>query len=176
MDLSNLNKEQKQAVTFGQGPLLVVAGAGTGKTTVLTKRIAYLIKEKGVKPEEILATTFTEKAAAEMEERVEKALDFEYYNFWISTFHSFCDRVLKNYGLLIGLPTNYKLLDKSAAWILVKKNFDKFHFLKHYRPMGNPTKFIHALLNHFSECKNEGIYPEDYLEYIDSLKKDLNDI
>jgi DNA helicase II / ATP-dependent DNA helicase PcrA len=176
MDLSRLNKEQKEAVCFGEGPLLVVAGAGTGKTTVLTERIAYLIQEKGIKPEEILATTFTDKAAQEMEDRVEKALDFGYYDFWISTFHSFCDRVLKNYGLLIGLPTNYKLLDRGAAWILIKKNFDKFHFLKHYRPLGNPTKFIHALLNHFSECKNEGIYPEDYLEYIDSLKKDLNDI
>lgn len=176
MDTTTLNKEQKQAVCFGNGPLLVIAGAGTGKTTVLTNRIAYLIKEKGIKPEEILATTFTDKAAQEMEERVENLIPFGYYDFWISTFHSFCDRILKNHGLLIGIPTNYKLLDKSAQWILIKKNFDKFHFLKHYRPMGNPTKFIHALLDHFSECKNEGIYPEDYLEYIDLLKKDLNDI
>ena len=174
--MNNLNKEQEKAVYFGEGPLLVVAGAGTGKTTVLTERIAYLIKEKGIKPEEILATTFTEKAAQEIEERVENIIPFGYYDFWISTFHSFCDRILKNYGLLIGIPTNYKLLDKPGQWILIKKNFDKFHFLKHYRPMGNPTKFIHALLNHFSECKNEGIYPEDYLDYIDSLKKDLNDI
>jgi len=66
-----------------------VAGAGTGKTTVLTHRLAYLIQEKGVRPEEILATTFTEKAAQEMEERVEELLPFGYYDFWISTFHSF---------------------------------------------------------------------------------------
>jgi len=176
MELSNLNKEQKEAVCFKEGPLLVIAGAGTGKTTVLTNRIAYLIKEKGIKPDEILATTFTEKAAQEMEERVENILPFDYYDFWISTFHSFCDRVLKNHGLLIGLPTDYKLLDRPAQWILIKKNFDKFYFLKHFRPMGNPTKFIHALLDHFSDCKNEGIYPENYLEYIDTLKKDLNDI
>ena len=176
MDLSKLNKEQKKAVTFGEGPLLVVAGAGTGKTTVLTHRLAYLIQEKGVRPEEILATTFTEKAAQEMEERVEELLPFGYYDFWISTFHSFCDRLLKNYGLTIGLPTDYKLLDQAASWILVKKNFDKFSFLKRYRPLGNPTKFIHALLEHFTECKNEGIYPEDYLEYADSLKQSLNDI
>ena len=176
MDLSKVNKEQKEAITFGNGPLLVVAGAGTGKTTVLTNRIAYLIQEKGVKPEEILATTFTEKAAREMEERVESLLPFGYYDFWISTFHSFCDRILRNYGLTIGLPTDYKLLDKPAGWILIKRNFDKFHFLRHYRPLGNPTKFIHALLDHFSECKNEGIYPEDYLEYADSLKASLDDL
>jgi DNA helicase-2/ATP-dependent DNA helicase PcrA len=176
MDLSKLNKGQKEAVTFGEGPLLVVAGAGTGKTTVLTNRIAYLIQEKGIKPEEILATTFTEKAAQEMEERVEGLLPFGYYDFWVSTFHSFCDRLLRNYGLTIGLPTNYKLLDEAAGWILIKRNFDKFHFLRHYRPLGNPTKFIHALLDHFAECKNEGIYPEDYLEYADSLKQNLDDI
>ncbi|MDD5696885.1 MAG: UvrD-helicase domain-containing protein, partial [Candidatus Pacebacteria bacterium] len=176
MDLSKLNKEQKEAVTFGEGPLLVVAGAGTGKTTVLTSRIAYLIQEKGIKPEEILATTFTDKAAQEMEERAEGLLPFGYYDFWVSTFHSFCDRLLRNYGLTIGLPTNYKLLDKPAGWILIKRNFDKFHFLRHYRPLGNPTKFIHALLDHFAKCKNEGIYPEDYLEYADSLKMNLDDI
>jgi len=176
MDLFKLNKAQKEAVTFGEGPLLVVAGAGTGKTTVLTHRIAYLIQEKGVKPEEILATTFTEKAAQEMEERVEELLPFGYYDFWISTFHSFCDRLLKNYGLTIGLPTDYRLLDQAASWILVKRNFEKFSFLKRYRPLGNPTKFIHALLEHFTECKNEGVYPEEYLEYADSLKKNLDDI
>jgi len=176
MDLSNLNKEQKDAVTFDKGPLLIVAGAGTGKTTVLTHRIAYLIEEKGIKPEEILAVTFTEKAAREMEERVEKLLPFGYYDFWISTFHSFCDRILKRYGLSIGIPTNYKLLEQTGSWILIKKNFDKFNFLKEYRPLGNPTKFIEALVSHFSHCKNEGIYPENYLEHADSLKLNLDDI
>lgn len=176
MDLSKLNKEQKQAVEFGDGPLLIVAGAGTGKTTVLTNRLAYLVSEKGIKPEEILALTYTEKAAHEMEERAEKLLPFGYYDFWISTFHSFCDRVLKNYGLSIGLPTNYKLLNDSGSWILMRKNFNKFNFLKEYRPLGNPTKFIQALVKHFHQCKNEGIYPENYLEYADSLKLNLDDI
>jgi DNA helicase-2/ATP-dependent DNA helicase PcrA len=173
--LSKLNKEQKEAVTFDKGPLLIVAGAGTGKTTVLTHRIAYLI-EKGIKPEEILAVTFTEKAAREMEERVEKLLPFGYYDLWISTFHSFCDRILKRYGLSIGIPTNYKLLEQTASWILIRKNFDKFNFLKEYRPLGNPTKFIQALVSHFGHCKNEGIYPENYLEHADSLKLNLDDI
>ena len=174
--LLKLNKEQKEAVTFDKGPLLIVAGAGTGKTTVLTHRIAYLIREKGIKPEEILAVTFTEKAAREMEERVEKLLPFGYYDFWISTFHSFCDRILKRYGLSIGIPTNYKLLEQTGSWVLIKKNFDKFNFLKEYRPLGNPTKFIEALVSHFSHCKNEGIYPENYLEHADSLKLNMDDI
>ncbi|MFA5086495.1 MAG: UvrD-helicase domain-containing protein [Candidatus Paceibacterota bacterium] len=174
--LEGLNKEQKQAVTYDKGPLLIVAGAGTGKTTVLTRRMAYLISEKGIKPEEILAMTFTEKAAREMEERVEGLLPFGYYDFWISTFHSFCDRILKRYGLGIGIPTNYKLLEQTGSWILVRKNFDKFNFLKEYRPLGNPTKFIEALISHFNHCKNEGIYPENYLEYADSLKLNMDDI
>ncbi|MDD4333762.1 MAG: ATP-dependent DNA helicase [Candidatus Pacebacteria bacterium] len=173
MDLfEGLNKEQKEAVKYDKGPLLIVAGAGTGKTTVLTRRIAYLIS-KGINPNEILALTFTDKAASEMEERVEKLLDFGYYDFWISTFHSFCDRVLKNSGLEVGIPTNYKLLNETGAWILIKRNFDKFSFLKEYRPLGNPTKFIHALIHHFQTCKNEGIYPEDYLDYASKLEKDL---
>ena len=174
--MSKLNKEQKEAVVFDKGPLLIVAGAGTGKTTVLTHRIAYLIREKGIKPEEILAMTFTEKAAREMEDRVEKLLPFGYYDFWISTFHSFCDRILKRYGLGIGLPTNYKLIDQTGSWILIKKNLDKFGFLKEYRPLGNPTKFIQALVYHFGHCKNEGIYPDNYLEHADSLKLNMDDI
>lgn len=176
MDLSKLNKEQRSAVEFGEGPLLIVAGAGTGKTTVLTNRLAYLVDEFGVTPEEILALTFTEKAAHEMEERAEGLLPFGYYDFWISTFHSFCDRVLKNYGLYVGIPTNYKLLNDSGSWILMRKNFSKFGFLKEYRPLGNPTKFIQALISHFHQCKNEGIYPDDYLEYADSLKLNMDNI
>jgi len=169
--LLDLNKEQKEAVVFEDGPLLIVAGAGTGKTTVLTRRIAYLIS-KGVKPEEILAVTFTDKAAKEMEDRVETLLPFDYYDFWISTFHSFCDRVLKRYGLLIGVPTNYRLLDGSGSWMIIKRNFHCFNFLKEYKPLGNPTKFIQALVSHFSQCKNEGIYPEDYLKYAEGLSDD----
>ncbi|PIR02486.1 MAG: hypothetical protein COV62_01340 [Candidatus Nealsonbacteria bacterium CG11_big_fil_rev_8_21_14_0_20_35_11] len=174
--LLSLNKEQKRIVEFGDGPLLIVAGAGTGKTTVLTQRLVYLISRKQVKPQEILALTFTDKAAQEMEERVDKLLPFGYYDLWISTFHSFCERILKDYGLDIGIPTNFKLLDETGSWVLIKKNFDEFNFLNYYRPLGNPTKFIHALVNHFARLKDEGIYPENYLEYSDSLKLNLDDI
>ncbi|MCK9393243.1 ATP-dependent helicase [bacterium] len=172
--LKKLNKEQKEATIFGNGPLMVVAGAGTGKTTVLTNRIAYLIERKNIKPQEILALTFTEKAAQEMQDRVEKLLPFGYYDFWISTFHSFADKLLRTHGLIIGIPTDYKLLEQTGSWIMVKKNFGKFSFLKEYRPLGNPTKFIHALISHFNHCKNEGIYPENYREYAETLKMDTD--
>ncbi|MFA5643732.1 MAG: UvrD-helicase domain-containing protein [Candidatus Paceibacterota bacterium] len=169
------NKQQTEAIEHKDGPLLIVAGAGTGKTAVLTKKIAHLIMDEGVQAHEILALTFTEKAAQEMEERVDIMLPFGYYDLWISTFHSFCEKILKEYGLAIGLPTNFKLLDETGGWILVRKNFDKFDFLKYFKPLGNSTKFIHALLDHFKKLKNEDIRPEDYLKYADSLRANLDD-
>src|SRR6056297_2066299 len=128
LDLKKLNKEQKEAVTFDKGPLLIIAGAGTGKTTTLTYRMAYLIKEKDIKPENILALTFTNKAAGEMEDRVNKMLPESYGRLWVSTFHVFCEKVLRENGLDIGLPTNFKLLDDTSSWLLIKRNFDKFDF------------------------------------------------
>jgi len=170
--MKDLNKQQQEAVLYEQGPLLIVAGAGTGKTTVITRRIAHLIKQ-GVKPNEILGVTFTDKAAGEMEERVDRLLPFGYSDLWISTFHSFCERVLKEHGLDIGLPTDFTLKDQTSAWLMIKNNLDKFD-LDYYRPMGNPTKFIHALLTHFSRLKDETIYPEEYLQYADDIKKHSN--
>lgn len=169
LDLSKLNEEQKEAVLYDKGPLLIVAGAGTGKTTVITQRIVNLIEKKLVAPEEILAVTFTEKAAFEMEERVDKLLDFGYIDLWISTFHSFCERVLRENALDIGLPSDFKILDQTSGWLLARQNLDKFD-LKYYKALGNPTKFIQALISHFSHCKDQEVYPENYLEYADTLK------
>ncbi len=169
LDLSKLNKEQEKAVSHDKGPLLIVAGAGTGKTTVITQRIINLIEKGLAKPEEILAVTFTEKAASEMEERVDRLLEYGYVDLWISTFHSFCERVLRDNALDIGLSPDFKVLDSTAGWLLSRQNLDKFD-LKYYRALGNPTKFIQALISHFSHCKDQEVYPEDYLEYADRLK------
>jgi len=169
IDLQKLNKEQREAVVYDGGPLLIVAGAGTGKTTVITQRLAYLIENNKAKPEEVLAVTFTEKAAEEMEERVDQLLPYGYVDLWVSTFHAFCERVLRDHALDIGLPADFKILDGTAGWLLVYKNLDKFN-LNYYRPLGNPTKFIQALLAHFSHCKDQAIYPEDYLSYAEKLK------
>ncbi len=162
--LESLNQQQLEAVTHVSGPLLIVAGAGTGKTTVITRRIAYLLEQQAAKPEQILALTFTDKAAGEMEERVDQLLPLGSYDLWISTFHSFCERVLKQHGLHIGLPNDFSLLDKTRQWIFLHNNFEKFE-LDYYRPLGSPNKFIDAMLDHFSKCKDELITPEDYLKY-----------
>src|SRR3989344_2472316 len=171
--LKDLNSRQKEAVTYGEGPLLIVAGAGTGKTTVITNRLAYLIETQKCRPEEILALTFTDKAAGEMEERVDKLLPYGYVDLWISTFHSFAEKILKDNSREIGIPNDFKLLNQTEQWLLIRQNLDKFN-LDYYRPLGNPTKFIHALVKHFSRCKDEAISPEDYLKYTENLRVNLD--
>ena len=171
--MEKLNKEQLEAATYKEGPLLIVAGAGTGKTTVITQKIAWLIEQGFAKTDEILALTFTEKSAGEMEERIDRLLPMGYLDLWVSTFHSFCERILKENGLDIGLPTDFKLLSSSEQWMLVKKNLHRFN-LEYYRPLGNPTKFIHSLLKHFSRAKDENISPEEYLKYAENLKINLD--
>ncbi|MDP2944573.1 MAG: UvrD-helicase domain-containing protein [bacterium] len=169
--LKQLNEEQRAAATHDQGPLLIVAGAGTGKTTVLINRLAYLIIEKKVKTDEILLLTFTEKAAGELEERADKILPYGYVDLWINTFHGFCERVLREFSLDIGLNPGFKLLNSTEQWVLVKKNLNRFH-LEYYRPLGNPTKFISELLRHFSRLKDENISAAEYLKYAEELESD----
>ena len=171
--LSKLNKEQKEAVTHVDGPLLIVAGAGTGKTTVLIERLYSLIKNGHAKPEEILITTFTEKAAKEMEERADKLLPYGYVDLWINTFHGFCERVLRDHCLDIGLPSDFKLITQTEQWMLLRKNLDKLD-LDYYKPLGNPTKFIHEIIRHFSRLKDENIPAREYLEYAEKLKLDTD--
>ncbi len=175
MSQKPLNQAQKQAVEYTDGPLLIVAGAGTGKTTVITEKILYLIEEKKVDPANILALTFTEKAAKEMEERVESMLGLGIYDMHISTFHAFCQEMLEEYGLEVGLPNQFKLMTDTDAWLLMREyiyNFD----LDYYRPLGNPTRHVHEMLKHFSKCKDELITPAQYLEYAENLKLDGDDV
>jgi DNA helicase-2/ATP-dependent DNA helicase PcrA len=169
VDTKRLNKEQQEAVKHKEGPLLIIAGAGTGKTTVITERIKYLILSKKAKPDEILALTFTEKAAREMEERVDVSMPYGYTEMWISTFHSFCDRVLRQEALHIGLDPNYKLMGEAETIQLVRDNISEFE-LDYFRTKGNPTKFVGAMLQHFSRLQDEDITPEDYMKYAKKLK------
>jgi len=173
--MSSLNPAQKQAITHKSGPLLIVAGAGTGKTTVITQRLAWLISDQKIQPDHILALTFTDKAAGEMEERVDKLLPMGYVDLWVSTFHSFCERILRDHALDIGLTPDFKLLDETDQAILMRENLDKFE-LNYYRPLGNPTKFVASLIKHFSRCKDEAIRPEEYLKYAEKLKLDLDQV
>ncbi len=165
--LSKLNPEQQAAVTHVDGPLMIVAGAGTGKTTVITHRIAWLIEQGHAKPEEILALTFTDKAAGEMEERVDRLLPYGYVDLQISTFHAFAEKLLRDYGVEIGLSRDFRLVNELDAWLLARQHFDRFE-LDHYRPLGNPTKYIRSLLTHFSRAKDVGVDPDAYQATIEA--------
>lgn len=171
--LTKLNTSQKAAVVHDKGPLLIIAGAGTGKTTVLINRLAYLIVEKKISSDNILLITFTEKAASELEGRADQILPYGCFDLWIHTFHGFSERLLREHALDIGLPADFKLLSSTEQWILVKKNLSAFN-LDYYRPLGNPTKFISELLRHFSRLKDENISPEEYLAYVEKLEEDSN--
>ncbi len=171
MERRILNKEQKEAVRHGQGPLLIIAGAGTGKTTVITERIKYLILQKKVNPQEILALTFTEKSSQEMETRVDVAMPYGLTQMWISTFHSFCDRVLRDEGLHIGIDTGYKLMTNAENFQFIKSNLFEFE-LNYFRPLGNPTKFIDGMLQHFSRLQDEDISSEEYLRWVKGKSAD----
>ncbi len=118
--LNDLNKEQREASEYCGGPLLILAGAGSGKTRTLTYRIAYLIKTQGVLPTEILAVTFTNKAAKEMRERVEELIGHSARGMWISTFHSCCARILREHVDEIGYPKNFNIIDASDSVNIVK--------------------------------------------------------
>jgi len=159
-----LNAEQKKAVMFGSGPLLIIAGAGTGKTTVVTERIKHLISSGAALPTQILALTFTEKAAREMEERVDVIMPYGYTSMWISTFHKFCDRLLRQEAIHIGLNPGYRLMTDTDATMLFRKHLFSFD-LSYFRPLGNPTKFIRGILQHFSRLQDEDVSPSTYLKW-----------
>lgn len=163
--LKELNVAQYAAVTHRSGPLLIVAGAGTGKTTVITRRIAWLIDQGLAKPEEILALTFTDKAAGEMEERVDRLLPYGYVDLWIQTFHAFGERLLRAHGLDIGLSTSFRVLSRTEQWMLLRRHLAELP-LTYYRPLGNSTKFLDALLVHFSRAEDELITPAAYSAYV----------
>lgn len=166
-----LNSEQLEAVRFSQGPLLIIAGAGTGKTTVITERIKWLITQKKVLPSEILALTFTDKAAREMEARVDIAMPYGYTQMWISTFHAFCDRVLRLDAIHIGLDPAYRLMTEAETILFLRKHLFAFD-LHYFRPLGNPTKFLEGMLAHLSRLKDEDISVGDYLSYAGNVEND----
>lgn len=163
------NPEQLSAITHGTGPLLIIAGAGTGKTSVITERVKHLINQNFATPAEILCLTFTEKAATEMETRIDIALPLGYSQLWVTTFHSFCDRVLRDESLNIGLDPSYQLLSDTSSVALLEKHLYKLP-LDYYRPLGNPQKFLLGLLQHMSRLKDEDITPSQFLSYAESVE------
>ena len=164
--LENLNKEQLEAVKTTEGPLLVLAGAGSGKTKVLTTRVAYLIDELGITPESILAITFTNKAAKEMKDRIFKMLGTVAYQIQISTFHSFGLTILKEHYDKLGYDKNFTILDSDDSSTVVKKilkDMDK-----------DPKKYSYkAIRNKISSAKNELMEPEDLAKFSTNDMDDL---
>ena len=150
-----LNKEQKEAVFCTEGPLLMLAGAGSGKTRSLTHRIAYLIEEEGVAPWNILAITFTNKAAQEMRSRVDDLVGYGAEDIWISTFHSMCSRILRRNIDLIGYDKNFTIYDTSDQKTLIKEVMKE----KNISPKQMPER---GVLSEISAAKNECLSPFDY--------------
>ncbi|AMA74206.1 DNA helicase PcrA [Aneurinibacillus thermoaerophilus] len=153
--LQGLNPQQKEAVLATEGPLLLLAGAGSGKTRVLTQRIAYLLKEKNVAPWSILAITFTNKAAREMKERISAIAGSDAEDIWISTFHSMCVRMLRRDIDRIGYNRNFTILDTSDQVSVVKQCQKELNI--------DPKKYDpRAVLGFISNAKNELKTPEQY--------------
>jgi DNA helicase-2/ATP-dependent DNA helicase PcrA len=157
LDLSGLNPAQYEAVTLPPGPVLIVAGAGSGKTRVLTHRLAYLVAELDASPFEILAITFTNKAAGEMQDRVAKLIGGVARRMWVSTFHAACSRILRREASLLGYRSSFTIYDQSDAqrltdWVRRDLNLDPKRF---------PARQVHAQI---SSLKNELVLPQEYSE------------
>ena len=166
--LEGLNPEQRKAVTHGDGPLLVVAGAGTGKTQVITRRIAWLIATKRARPSEILALTFTDQAADEMQTRVDQLVPYGYTDTAIATFHAFGDRLVREFALELGLPSDVRVFSRPETVVFLREHVFELD-LEEYRPLGDPTKFLDALATLFSRAKDEDVSPDAFIGHAAQL-------
>ena len=153
--LQSLNPVQKEAASCTEGPLLILAGAGSGKTRVLTHRIAYLIEEKGVNPWNIMAITFTNKAAQEMRDRVDRLVEFGAESIWVATFHSSCVRILRRYIDRLGYDNHFTIYDTDDQKSVIRKAVKELDL--------DPKQYREGpLLGVISAAKNEMIEPEDF--------------
>ncbi|HSD32596.1 MAG TPA: UvrD-helicase domain-containing protein, partial [Gemmatimonadales bacterium] len=157
----DLNPAQRRAVEHPGGPLLVLAGAGSGKTRVLTARIAHLIRAGGVRPDRIFAVTFTNKAAGEMRERVASLLGADPRGLWIGTFHSLSARLLRREAPLLGFGPNFTIYDEDDSQALLKRMLEQ----RELSPKAYPPRALHSLI---SGAKNRMLTPEEYLASADS--------
>ena len=159
VNLDNLNEEQKKAAIHTEGPLLVLAGAGSGKTSTMTHRIAYLIEEKGVDPYRILAVTFTNKAAGEMRERVESLVG-THPPAWILTFHGACLRILRRHADLLGYAENFVIYDPVDTKSVIRSIFREVK-------VDDKQFTISGTLSIISQCKEKEISPQKYRQIHD---------
>jgi len=156
MDLTKLNKMQIEAVKHTEGPVLVVAGAGSGKTRVLTFRIAYLIDELGIQPSSILAITFTNKAANEMKNRVQELVGDASGKMWVSTFHSACVRILRSNIDKLGYTRDFVIYDSADQKTVIKEIMKALGMTDEYEPR--------YMINQISRAKDRLLTPDKYRE------------
>ncbi len=162
--LADLNAAQREAVCHGPGPQLIVAGAGTGKTAVITRRIAHLVARKACSAREILALTFTDKAAEEMESRVDVLVPYGFTDSTICTFHAFGDRLLREQGVLLGINPDYRILSKSEQRVFLREHLFALP-VKHLRPLSDPTRHLELMLDIISRAKDEDVRPAAYRDF-----------
>ena len=167
--LDNLTAAQREAVLHDTGPLLIIAGAGTGKTTVIARRIAWLISTKRVRPEELLSLTFTDKAAKEMEERVDLLVPYGYLDIAVHTFHAFGDQLLRDHALKVGLSPHFRVLSKAEQLVFMRQHVFDLP-LQQFRPLNDPTRFVEALATVFARAKDEAVGPDEFLAYAEALQ------
>ena len=166
--LRGLDRDQRRAVTHRHGPLLVVAGPGTGKTEVITRRIAWLIATKRARPQQILALTFTDKAATGMQARVDLLVPYGQADSSILTFHAFGDRVLREFGHELGLPDAPRVIGRADQVVLLREHMFELG-LERYLPLGDPTRFLGSLADLFGRAKDSGITPAELADYAAEL-------
>lgn len=169
--LEGLNAEQRQAVTHGEGPLLVVAGAGTGKTQVITRRIAYLIETKAAEPGEVLALTFTEKAAREMAERLYDLIGWQSFQVPVMTFNAFGAELLGRYASHIGRSIRGGLINETQKTLLLKQQFHQLE-LEYYGLQPDTIEFLERIVGYIGKLQNAGVTPDAYDQYVAALSSD----
>ncbi len=169
-EVIKLNTAQKQAVQHDLGPAIVVAGAGTGKTAVISLRIAHLIMHNKVKSHNILALTFTEKAAAEMEDRVDSLLPYGLTDTHISTFHALGDKILREHGFALGLQSDFTVMSNFQQSIIMQQVINELS-LNYYKPISNPFSFVSAILKFISRLKDDNISSDRFKEFVKKHNK-----
>src|SRR5258705_1296018 len=166
-DLEGLDPEQRAGVEHDQGPLLIVPGAGTGKPPVIAPRFAHLIASGRARPSEILALTFNEKAATEMQERVDVLVPYGYADAHIATFHAFGEEVLSSFGIEIGIAPSFTVLDQTAQALFLAEHLEELG-LDQYAPLSDPTKYLRELAGFFNKLKDYPIAAEDLRRFAEA--------
>ena len=177
MDWSRFSDQQRNVILAGDGPLSILAGPGSGKTSTLIGRTEYLIRTLGIAPQNILALTFSRKAAEEMEERLGLVLgdmgQDSYRLPKVSTFHAFCADILRQHATLVGLRADFALIDEAEGYFLLRGQANAMH-LRHYQNLPYPTQYFPDMLKAISRAKDELITPEMYARLAQNMREHAN--